>query len=259
MSDSSLVWRVNRRPRFPILSLGEYMAADDGPRQTMRRNMKFERIAPTLLYRKVQRAVAGYLASPVRDRRILNQCRDDLEAERSNVTSPKAKENATYALRALDTFERSLNALPVGGVTVQLAPTFRAHMIESVKVSIQPTVLISVTRPRGRTLRGAIIVDTAKGIEPRTDDARRRATEGMMHAAYLLHEHVAGAVVMDGERPSPEHCMIFHTHRQELVCSPTNYKKLLRNVEAACRDITTSWESIAPPSSFDPAKARYRD
>ena len=58
MSNSQIVWRVNRKPRFPILSMGEYMVADDGPRETMRRNMKYERISPTLLYAKLQRAVA---------------------------------------------------------------------------------------------------------------------------------------------------------------------------------------------------------
>jgi hypothetical protein len=56
MSDDPIIWRVNRKPRFPVLSLGEYMATEDGPRQTMRRNMKYERIAPTLIYRKLQKA-----------------------------------------------------------------------------------------------------------------------------------------------------------------------------------------------------------
>ena len=40
MPDSEIIWRVNRTPRFPLLSIGEYMMADDGPRETIRRNMK---------------------------------------------------------------------------------------------------------------------------------------------------------------------------------------------------------------------------
>jgi hypothetical protein len=259
MLDSQVVWRVNRKPRFPVLSLGEYMTADDGPRETMRRNMKYERISPTILYSKLQRSVASFLASPIRDRRILDRCKTELEAEQQNARTPKAAENAVYAIRALETFERSLNSLPVGGMSLTLAPIYPAHMIEGVKVSIQPTALIAVARPRGKNLRGALIVDTAKGLAPKTDEVAGRMTEAMMHAAYLLHEQVAAGVIGGEERPSTDHCMVFHSYRQELVVSPSNYKRLLKNVEAACRDVAAAWNAITPPSSFDPTQARYRD
>lgn len=225
----------------------------------MRRNMKYERISPTILYSKLHRGIASFLASPTRDRRVLERCRAELESERENARTAKAAENATYALRALEAFERSLNALPIGGLNLTLPPKFPPHVIEGVKVSIQPTALISVARPRGKSLRGAVIVDAAKGIVPKTEDATRRSTEAMMHAAYLVHELVVGLVDEDAERPSPEHCMIFHSHRQELVLSPTNYKRLLKNVEAACRDIAASWDTITAPASFDASAARFRD
>ncbi len=182
----------------------------------------------------------------------------ELQAERDNAKTPKAAENAVYAIRALETFERSLNALPIGGLNLSLPPIYQPHLIEGVKVSIQPTVLISVTRPRGKDLRGAAIIDNAKGIAPKSEEAARRTSDAMMHSAFLLAELVAGLTGED-ELPSPDHCMIFHSHRGELVTSPTNYKRLLRNVEAACRDIAAAWPAIAPPASFDPKLARYRD
>lgn len=259
MSDDSIIWRVNRKPRFPVLSLGEYMACEDGPRQTMRRNMKYERIAPTLIFRKVAKSVASYLCSPIRDRRILDRCRDELEQDRDNASNPTARDNAQYAIRALEAFERSLNALPVSGMNITHAPMQKPTMIEGVKVSIQPTALIRVERSRGKPLRGAIIVDTAKGQEPKTDEAKAKATAGMTHAAYLLHDLVANSIASDTEKASTDHCMIFHSHRPELVCSPSNYRTQLRNVEAACRDIAGAWDAIQPPSSFDPKRASYRD
>jgi hypothetical protein len=42
MPDPDIRWRINRRPRFTILDMGEYMAAEDGPRETILRNMGFE-------------------------------------------------------------------------------------------------------------------------------------------------------------------------------------------------------------------------
>lgn len=259
MPESPIVWRVNRSPRFPILSLGEYMVADDGPRETMRRNMKYERIAPTLIYRKLSKAVASYLASPIRDRMILQNCRDDLQLEQENAATPRARENATYGLRALEAFERSLNALPVSGINLELSPVFPPHVVEGVKVSVQPTVLSTVNRRRGKPLRGAIVVDAAKGQEPKSDEAKAKAHTAMTHSAYMLHEHVANTVASGDEKSSPEHCIVFHTHRQELVCSPTNYKKQLVNLQAACRDIAAAWDGIKPPPSFDASCARYRD
>ena len=251
-------WRVNRTPRFTVLDMGEYMVIEDGPRETMRRNMKYERIYGTTLYSKLNRAVARYLASPIRDQRILGECRRMLEGERDSATSPKARENATYAIRSLDAFERSLNALPIAGLNLELAPLYPVRVFGRVKLSIQPTLLVRVVRPRGKDLRGAIIVDTAKGIEPKTDSAKERAQSAMLHTAFLLHEHVAASVVMDGERSSPEHCMVFHVHRQALERSPTNYRTMLRNVEAACRGIADAWNNIDPPPGFDPDRAQYR-
>jgi hypothetical protein len=259
MSDPQLVWRVNRKPRFPFLSMGEYMALDDGPRETMRRNMKYERIAPTLIYMKLQRGIARYLTSPTRDRRILDNCRAELEADREKAKTPKAIENAKYALRALGVFEGSLNALPIGGLSLIYPPVYQPLIVEGVKISVQPTALVTVNRKRGAPLRGAIAVDAAKGTEPKTDKAKASATEAMIHGAYLLHENVVARVISGDEKPSTEHCLVFHTHRPELVVCPDNYKKMLRNLQAACRDISVSWDKIPPPPAFDPEKARYRD
>lgn len=134
MAEASLIWRVNQTPRFPLLSLGEYLAADDGRRETMRRRMKFERLAPTLLYRKVQMAVARFLAHPTRHRGILEQCREELEEDRVRAATPTSADNAIYASRALETFERSLNSLPLSGFILERPPLYRPLIIEGVKV-----------------------------------------------------------------------------------------------------------------------------
>ena len=87
---------------------------------------------------------------------------------------------------------------------------------------------------------------------------KARATEVMIQASMLLHEHVADLAAERGVKPSPEHCMIFHSYRQELVACPRNYRTQLRIIEATCRGICGAWEAIAPPPNFDPALARYR-
>src|SRR5262245_5441327 len=135
-----------------------------------------------------------------------------------------------YALRSLATFEASLNALPMSGVQLERPPRAEPYNIGNVRVSIQPTVLVRAVRMRGHDLRGAILVDLAKGIQPKSEELKQRATTAMTYTAMLLHEHVSNGVVGENERASPEHCMAYHTHRQELAQSPTNYRRQLANI-----------------------------
>jgi hypothetical protein len=257
MEDLKPIWRVNRKPRFTVLELGEYMAADDGPRETILRNMHYERVSRSLIYRLLWPAVSRFLASPTRDRRILAECKIALEEAIRNNENPQGKENLKYELNALAAFERSLNALEIGGLNLERAAP-RRLMIEGVTISVRPSAHILVSRQRGADLHGAVLIDVAKGIaEPKTDEAKTRLTDGMMHSAIILHQHVV-ETAPEGGKPSPEHCFIFHAHRQERVAAPTSYKKTYRNIEAVCRNIARSWSGIVPPDSFDKSRATYR-
>lgn len=235
------------------------MAADDGPRETQLRNMKYERLAPSLIYRKLSLAVTGYLVSPTRDRRILAACRQDLEDSKALAIEPQELENIKYELRALDAFERSLNMLELGGINLVRAPQASPLMIEGVRVNVRPTAHIKVERPRGGKLLGAIVIDVAKGILPKTDEAAAKLTNGMTHSAILLHQHVIETFTDDEGKPSLDHCVIFHTHRGERICAPSAYRKALGNIQAVCRNIARGWDGIVPPASFDPGRARYRN
>jgi hypothetical protein len=124
---------------------------------------------------------------------------------------------------------------------------------------VQPPAHIRVKRIRGADLVGAIVVDLAKGIESKTEESKSRTTAGMLHSAALLHQYVTSALARDGALPSAEHCVIFHSYRQERTCSPSNYRRMLRNVEAVCRNIARGWADLVPPPSFDPRYAVHRN
>lgn len=259
MEDPKKIWRVNRKPRFTVLDMGEYMAADDGPRETLLRNMKFERIARTLTYRRLYQAVASYLASPTRDRRILERCRQSIKDELTKATNPTTIDNLAYELRALETFERSLNAMDIGSVTLEHVGHATPLTMEGVKISVRPTVHIRAHRPRGADLLGALVVDLAKGAVPKTDDAQARLTAAMTNSAVLVNQYVEAVFEGADGKPSRDHSVVFHTHRQQWVFAPTNYRSMLRNIEAVCRNIARSWAGIVPPPNFDAKLAMYRD
>ncbi len=257
MTDLKPIWRVNRKPRFTVLELGEYMAAEDGPRETILRNMRYERVSRSLIYRLLYPAVARFLSSPTRDRGILAQCRIELEEAIKGATNPTQRDNLNYELRALGVFERSLNALGMDGLTFEKAVPRRIE-IEGVAVSVRPSAEIRVSRLRGGDLFGAVLIDVAKGIEPKTEESRLRLSSAMAHGAIILHQHVVDHRAEEDGKPSPEHCFIFHAHRQEKVTAPSNYRRTYRNIEAVCRNIARSWEGIEPPSNFDRKRATYR-
>jgi hypothetical protein len=242
--------------------MGEYMASDDGPRETLLRNWKYERIAPSLIYDKLYQAVSGFLTSPTLDRSILDKCRRHLETERDASQTAQRRENLQYEINALDTFERSLNALDTRNVLYERLPQAgRPLDINDVKISVRPTVRIRVSRPRGKDLIGALLIDNAKGTLPKTPEAEAKLTSGMCYAAALLHRQVAEIVAESGTdevRVSPEHCVIFHPYRQQQIASPTSSRKMIRNVEAVCTGVARGWDRILAPTSFDAAKARFR-
>lgn len=250
---------MNRKPRFTVLDMGEYMAADDGPRETLLRNMKFERMAPTLMYRSLYQAVASYLASPTKDLKILARCREDIKTQLTMTTNVKARENLTYELRALDAFEAARNAMPVGGVILERSTKAGSLTVEGVKISVRPSALVRASRPRSIDLLGALVVDVAKGVLPKTDEAQARLTNGMVHGAVLIHQFVEATAGDRDGKPHPEHCAVFHAVRSEWVCAPVSHRKMLRNVEAVCRNIARSWAGIIAPANFDPKLAVFRD
>ncbi len=237
--------------------MGEYMAADDGPRETMLRDMKYERLGRTLTYRNLRPAIVRYLTSPIRDRGILAECKIALEHQRESAVGQQ-RENFNHEIRALDAFERSLNALDVQGLTLEKAPAATPLKVDGVSISVQPTAHIRAVRPRGCDLVGAIIIDPAKGVDVKTELAVAKRKEGMECAAMIVHQYVERTFDGQDVKASQPHCVIFHSYRQENVCCPENYKKTLRNIEAVCRNVTRGWDGIVPPNGFNEKEARYR-
>ena len=236
------------------------MAADDGPRETMRRDMRFERVARTIRYGNVRRAIWRYLASPTRSLTILAECEAMLEHEIREARSRERRENLSHELRALRDFQAGLNSLNLGGLQMwRHGHVFRPLDMEGVTVSVQPEVMVRQVRPRGRNQIGAIIVDVSKGQSCTTDEARRKVEKAMTHSAVLLHTLIANGASSDEEVASSDHCIVFHAHRAQAISAPENYKTMMKNMLAVCRDIRRAWGDIkAPPAGFDLGRATVR-
>lgn len=239
--------------------MGAYMAADEGPRETLRREMKYERLGHTLRNDDVRRAIRDFLLSPTRSLAILASCEDRLRAKISEAASTKARDNLTHQMRALNDFRNGLNELGIHGLQLWTkGHVFRPLSFEGVTISVQPYALVRQVRMRGRDQVGALLIDVAKGPSCKTDEAARKVEKAMIYSAILLRHIVSDAAVGPEEISSPEHCVVFHAHRAQRVAAPANYKTLMRNMLAECRDIRRAWNDIEAPPSFDPSRAQYR-
>lgn len=235
------------------------MAADDGPRETILRDAKYERLARSLLYRDVQNAVSRYIASPIRDRKILDGCRKTLEDKQRATSDPTKLNNLAYEVQALDRFEAALNELGISGLQGALVSNQNTGLkIERVSISIWPTAWLTQARPRAADRVGAVLIDFAKGLPLRTEAARLKARNAMEHVACLLHLKAQESRCADGQKAASDLCFLYHLHRGEMVSAPANYARKVRNMEAVCRVIAKGWDGIKPPSSFDPDDAVYR-
>jgi hypothetical protein len=185
--------------------------------------------------------------------------RKTLVAERDASQNPRQRENIVYELRALDAFEASLNALSLTGWTLERVPVGGHRLdVEGVRINVRPTVRIRLRKLRGADQVGALLVDVAKAG---TKNGRIRRPGGERHdalgdrSAPVCSRHMPE----DGSKPSLDHTIVFHSHRQRAVTAPTNHKRRYRNIEAACRSVASRWDSIKPPPAFDPAATVYRD
>lgn len=236
------------------------MAADEGPRETIERDAKFEKIARSISYVPVEQCAAHYLASPTRDRVILARGRKLLDDRRAATLDPKKRNQIELQIAALDAFERQLNQLEIADLTAELPSRHQPKLqIDGVNISVYPTVWLTKRRSRGADLAGGLIADFAKGDVVKTPAAEAKAKKALTHSACVLHMQVEAIRCANGEKASAPHCWVYHVVRDDLLVAPSGYATPLRNMRALCRSLAKRWDSIEPPSSFDPKRAKFRD
>jgi hypothetical protein len=102
------------------------------------------------------------------------------------------------------------------------------------------------------------MIDLAKGPSCKTEEAKRKAESAMVYAAVLIKRLLSERGAEDDSVVSSEHCIVFHSHRPQRVCTSSGYRTILKNMHVACRDIERAWPTIEPPSGFDPLRASRR-
>ncbi len=194
-------------------------------------------------YQLARRCIAACLQAPSDANRIAAAARVQLEQRRDDTANgPLIRDDASRCLDVIETFQRTVNALELGGVTflagMNPSPSL---LINGAEVTVWPDA-ISTVDGRGRDTRiGEVFIRCTIGAGGDTAENRRAEANG--HLATLAHMHAAEFLSSRGTPHSPS-SMVIDVSRETVIRGPVNTTRRVANIEAACGMIAAVWPTV---------------
>lgn len=138
-------------------------------------------------------------------------------------------------------FAPSVSQIDCAGLRIQTPRRGFDHLlIEGVRVSVQPEIVVSFAH-RGLTKFGGVIFNFSKGDQSSLENGNSKYKAGD-YAAVLLFLMLG---VHFGSRGGPRssNCFAVDVFRERVFTAPASHKTMLKNIEAACRNIARQWET----------------
>lgn len=233
MSSANRVGRVREDPRISVPKLGEYMdVRQANRRERIIRDQKYPSNFILTHYADAQKAIrAALLAGPDFDGPL---------GEKSKTIAARGPtmrhqiDAQRCSLDAIAAFRELWLTMPLDGVCrFVLGRMEFALFVENVSVSVFPTVMLQRTWPDGRSETGALLLVFRKEAALQE--------HGGEAAAEVLRRALARAKVPGVSR---ELCIVADVFAQEHFCAPKSNIRLMREVEAACREIAVVWPTV---------------
>lgn len=236
---------VHQEPRISANKLAEYVIADPSRQKTILRDSKFARKVVILPYKRTRVCVAYAFAENSLDIDKLVGRAKEIEAENNatGISDWQRNDNANSAgaLKHLAAISPELS----WGKARMLHIRLGGLDIAGVKVSIQPELVFSFEH-RNITKIGAVILNTAKGDEKSLD--RRNGAHCVGDYLSSLVFQVLLAKANKFGAPLNTRCYAVDLFREKIYTAPVSYRKLNKNLEAACEMIASRWDDIKPPA-----------
>lgn len=240
---TSQKYRVFSEPRISANQLAEYTLASPTRRQAILRNAKF---APTFLvirYGAAKRAICDFLSDDTRSRRALLASQVEQETLSKSAATPFAQNDAALSAEAIRYFSEMMEANFLPGITFTANTSQLPKLpIFGVEVSVN---LDLVARNRAKGLVGGAMIQTSKAVASK--GWREEHSKCVASMVWMLsNQHLSSLGEVDRKL-----CMSIDVFAKKTTAAPSNYKRTLANVEAACMEIATLWHSVSPPSDLD--------
>jgi hypothetical protein len=232
-------------PRLSAAQLADYLAATSQLAQFgILRGAKYPGEARPLIiqYQQARRCIAACLITPENTNRLAAAAIADLEQRRDDPANrPLVRDDARRSIEAIQTFQRSVNALDLRNVRFVASPRdSQPLMINGVEVSVSSDAL-SFTNHRDGDRVGQLFVRCAIGGEG--DAAENRRADANQHLATIAHMHTSEYLTARGTPHSPT-SVVVDVMRGRAYRGPVSTTLRVRNIEAACRMISAIWADI---------------
>lgn len=223
--------KLRLSPRFSINKLAEYMSASPRRRRSLIIDQIRVPVAKVINYEDARRVLVRFFGDPDRTPKQLL----DTAATFRDRAALSPEEHRSQCLissaRALEAFAPFSDHFRPRGVVAVPGPRKGADLtLGGVRVVVAPD--ISLIEPGTEQRVGAIKFHFSRSAP--------LSAEGLQYSSTLLYEHLE----RDWDRPTKSRCIsvdIFG-HRAEAV--PRAVKDRLKNLEAACEEISERWPTL---------------
>lgn len=194
-------------------------------------------------YQHARRCIAACLHTPARTNQIVASALLALEQRRDDPSSsPLVRDDAERSLEIVNTFQRTVNALALGGISYDPPRNPSPPLaINGVEVSVWPDAIVRATARRSEIRVGEAFIRCTIGEGG--DAAENRRAEANGHLATIAHMHTAQTLADLGTPHSPT-SMVIDVSREIVVRGPPSVTRRVANIETACGMIAAIWPTV---------------
>jgi hypothetical protein len=236
---------VHHEPRISANKLAEYVVADPSRQKTILKDAKFAKKVVIVGYKGARGCVPYAFSENSLNIDVLVERAKKIEAENDapGISDWQRSDNANSAaaLKHLAVIAPELS----WGKAKMLYIKLGGLEIAGVKVSIQPELVFGFEH-RNIAKVGAVILNTAKGDDKALDRGNGAHRVGDYLSSLVFQVLLAKASKFGA--PLNSKCYAVDVFREKVYTAPMSYRKLNKNLEAACEMIASRWKDINPPA-----------
>jgi hypothetical protein len=243
--------KVHAEPRISAKQLAEYLVSDQSRQRAIIKESKFAKTVMVVPYKKVRSSIPHAFSRDCLDIDSLGKRANEIEMENNQPDVSqwfqKDNTNSAAALRHLCSIAPNLTWKNARVLHLR----FPALVIAGVTVSVCPEVAFSFEHKQIAKV-GGIILNTAQSEDKSLARDNGSFQMGQYLAALLFNMLLAHASKIGV--PLHTHCYAVDIFRESVYTAPPGYRRLNKNIEAACEFIASLWPKIEYRTSVPDAK-----
>ena len=232
---------VHQEPRITANKLAEYVIAEPARQMVIIKDCKFAKKAVILPYKKTRTAVKRAFTRQNLDINGLVASAKEIERENEQQgLSDWQRSDNTNSANAIMKVVSIVSELSWKDARV-LPAQLGGMIFAGVKVSVYPEIIFSFEH-RNVSKIGAVILNTAKA-----DDKSLARNNGGACVGNYLSSMLFQMLLSSASRLGPplnSKCYAVDIFREKVYTAPASYRKLNKNLEAACKVIAAVWPTI---------------